>query len=520
LTATVAPSNATNQSVTWSSSNTTVATVSSSGLVSAKAVGSATITVTTNDGSKKATCSVSVSPISVTGVSLDKTSLTLTEGDIYTLTATVAPSNATDKSVSWSSSNTSVATVSSSGVVTAQSTGSATITVTTNDGAKKATCSVTVQKKTIHVTGVSLNRNSLSMMKGDTQTLIATITPSNADNQEITWSSDNESVATVNASGLVSAVGGGSATITVRTMDGGFEARCAVTVSVDVNGISLNKTSLKMTQYDTETLIATVVPNDASNKKVIWSSSNPSVASVTSSGLVSAISAGSTTITATTEDGGYTATCSISVKADSHEAVDLGLSVKWSSMNFGATSANQVGGYYMWGDPTGNAMAIYYSAPNVNSISGTDYDIVHKNWGGNWRIPTASEIRELYNKCSWTWSSSGGVSGVRITGTNGNSIFIPVSGYVLPDDGPIGTTQTTDKSTGYIMSGDSSGDSNGRFAYIFYFRSSSLFNNASFNADFMNFPIRPIRTIGLTPDDSSSDSNTEDIVEDGNQHDW
>lgn len=149
LTATVAPANATNKNVTWSSSDETVATVSSTGLVTALKAGTATITVTTVDGSKTATCDLTISNVDVTGVSLDQSSATIyvgfAVGNTVQLTATVAPSNATDKSVSWESSNTSVATVSSAGLVTAVAVGTATITVTTTDGSKTATCAITVE---------------------------------------------------------------------------------------------------------------------------------------------------------------------------------------------------------------------------------------------------------------------------------------------------------------------------------------------------------------------------------------
>jgi hypothetical protein len=142
----ITPSNASVQTVSWESSSPTVATISQSGRIDALAEGTTLITVTTEDGGKTASCTVTViaKVIPVSGITLDKTLLTMKEGEVQTLSASIAPSNATDKSVTWSSSNTSVATVSSSGVVTAKSAGTATITVTTTDGGKKATCSVTV----------------------------------------------------------------------------------------------------------------------------------------------------------------------------------------------------------------------------------------------------------------------------------------------------------------------------------------------------------------------------------------
>jgi uncharacterized protein YjdB len=142
LTATVNPSDASNKNFTWSSSNTAVATVVN-GSVTAVGVGTATITVTTEDGGKTATCAVMVNPVEVTSVTLDQNTLSLTKGGTATLVATVNPSDASNKNITWSSSNTSVATV-ANGVVTAVSAGTAIITVTTEDGGKTATCSVTV----------------------------------------------------------------------------------------------------------------------------------------------------------------------------------------------------------------------------------------------------------------------------------------------------------------------------------------------------------------------------------------
>lgn len=302
LTATVSPSNATNKNVTWSSSNTSVATVSS-GKITAVSAGSATITVKTEDGGYTATCSVKVTEatsqtVSVTSVSLNYSTLSLEVGKSSTLSATILPSNATNKNVTWSSSNSSVATV-SSGKITAVSAGTAVIIVTTSDGGKVATCTVTVTEpvvETIAVTSVSLNTTSLSLNVGDTTTLTATVLPSNATNTDITWSSSENSVATVD-NGIITAISAGTATITVTTEDGNYTADCIVTVEeetpeiIGVTSVSLNTNSLLLTVGGSSTLIATVLPSNATNQNVIWESSDTSVAIVTN-GIVTAISAG------------------------------------------------------------------------------------------------------------------------------------------------------------------------------------------------------------------------------------
>lgn len=225
LTATISPSNAENQKVLWSSNTSSVASVKD-GIVTAIKVGTATITAKSDDGGKTATCEVTVSAkvYPVTEVTLNKTSYEMTEGDEFTLTATVNPENATNKNVSWSSSNTSVATV-DNGKVTALTTGTATITVKTEDGNKTATCEITVNAKVYPVTGVTLNKTSYEMTEGDEVTLTATVSPENATNKNVSWSSSNTSVATVD-NGKVKALKAGTATITVKTEDGDMTATC------------------------------------------------------------------------------------------------------------------------------------------------------------------------------------------------------------------------------------------------------------------------------------------------------
>ena len=253
-----------------------------------------------------------VNTVAVTGVSL-KTSTSLVVGSTEILIATITPSNATNQNVTWGSSNTSVATVTEGGMVIAVAAGNATITVTTDDGKYKAVCAVTVRP--IVVSGVTL-KESTYLVVGNTETLFAIIEPDNATNQNVTWNSSNPAAATVSTGGEVTAVAAGTATITVTTVDGGHQAACSVTVSnyaVSVTGVSLNKSSAGLVVSETEDLTATITPYNATNQKIVWNSSNTTVATVSAGGVVTAKNIGTTTITVTTDDGSKTASCSITV---------------------------------------------------------------------------------------------------------------------------------------------------------------------------------------------------------------
>ena len=330
LTATVKPDNADNRKVTWSSDKTEIATVDGSGRVTAVKAGEAVITVTTEDGGKTATCKVTVKAkaVNVTEVTLDRAELTLTEGETETLTATVRPDNADNRKVTWSSDKTEIATVDGAGKVTAVKPGEAVVTVTTEDGGKTATCKVTVKAKTVNVTEVTLDRTELTLTEGETETLMATVRPDNADNRKVTWISDKTDVATVGGDGRVTAVKAGEAVITVTTEDGGKTATCKVTVkakAVNVTDVSLDRTELTLTEGETETLTATVKPDNADNRKVTWSSDKTDVATVDGAGRVTAVKAGEATVTVTTEDGGRTATCKVTVKAKTVNVTEVTL---------------------------------------------------------------------------------------------------------------------------------------------------------------------------------------------------
>lgn len=229
LTATALPEEATDKTLTWSSSDESVAVVSSDGVVTAMSVGSATLTATAING-VSASCNVTVEAkmIEVSDITLSNTELNLTEGETATLTATIQPADATDKTVTWTSSDAAVATVSASGVVTAVKSGTATITATSANG-KTATCSVTVDANIISVESIAISKTELSLTEGDTATLTATVTPDNATDKTVTWSSSDSDIATVDQEGNVTALYEGKATITASSSNG-KAAVCEVTV--------------------------------------------------------------------------------------------------------------------------------------------------------------------------------------------------------------------------------------------------------------------------------------------------
>ena len=259
--------------------------------------------------------------VSVTGVTLNTATATVDKGDTYTLTATVLPVNASVQTVTWSTSDSSVATV-VDGVVTGVGCGNATITVTTTEGGYTAQCSVTVEN---HVTSVDLNTYILTIHSGNTYQLVETVSPSDACDKSVTWSTSNSSVASVDTNGLVSGVTTGSATVTVTTVDGGFSKNCSVTVDEGehASAVTLSSTAMTVAVNSTQTLTATVLPPDAFNKNVTWSSSDSTIATVDSSGVVSGVASGNAIVTVTTVDGGHTAQCSVTVAEVSFETMTI-----------------------------------------------------------------------------------------------------------------------------------------------------------------------------------------------------
>lgn len=298
LKATVTSNSSSNSKVKWTSSNTSVASVSSSGKVKGKKLGTCTITARATDGSgKKATCKIRVVR-QVSSISLNKPVLTLTVSQTKKLTAKVSPSNATYKTVKWSSSNKDVAVVDTKGNVTGLTVGTTTIKASAKDNSKEsASCYVNVIDP-IPASGIVVSAKDIILIRGQSQMISYTITPSNH-TDKVTFASDNKAIATVTSTGKIYARRTGAATITITTSSG-------KQATINVTVIGLNKTSITLEQYDTETLIV-----DGVSTGITWYSSNPSIATV-AGGKVVARKRGTCMIYATVS--GITLSCRVTVK--------------------------------------------------------------------------------------------------------------------------------------------------------------------------------------------------------------
>ena len=387
LTARITPSTARDKSVTWLSSNPSVAKVDQEGTVNAIAPGNAIILVTTSDGGYTATCSVEVKPVYVSRITLNKTSITLNEGesDILVVTA-ISPENATDKTVTWTSSNESVATVNSEGKVTAVSKGSATIRATANDGSGKyASCSITVNR--IYVSSIVIDKQSLNLLEGEYYTLSLTITPNNAIDKTVTWSSSDETVATVDNIGKVTAISKGTATISATANDGsGKYASCSVIVFMSINGHGFVDLGLPSGLKWATCNVGATVPEEYGDY-FAWGETQPYYSS-------------QDPLTWKAGKTGY----------------------GWASYKFElGTGYNGPFSKYV-------PKSSYGTVDNKTVLDPED-DAARANWGGSWRMPTDENWTELRTECTWTWTFRNGVKGRLVTSPNGNSIFLPAAGY-------------------------------------------------------------------------------------------
>ena len=326
------PTHDADRALVWTSFDESVATVEN-GKITGVSEGYAYIKVhTAVDNRILSSVVVHVVPkedtVEETTIRLSEQEITLDVNESKVLRATVNSANEKNKKVTWSSNNNKVATVTTDGKVTAIAKGVATITAETADGVT-ATRKVTVNKaddpenpSKNEPTGISLNKETLTLKANESEALTATVSPATAENKAVTWSTNNAGVAAVTNSGRVTAISAGVATISARTANG-LSATCKVTVNKadepvdppknEPTSIKLDQDAITLEVNGTETLTATVAPETAENRSVTWTTNNEDVATVTIGGKVTGISAGEATITARTSNG-LTETCKVTVR--------------------------------------------------------------------------------------------------------------------------------------------------------------------------------------------------------------
>ena len=476
-------------------------------------------------GTKKG---LSSAPIFVSSITLSAPVLVMEEGDIDNISATVAPQDATNPRVNWSSSNTDVVYVSKSGGVMANEEGVATITCkAADDNGARANSLVIVSNNFRQTTEITLSNTSLSLPEGKEAHLTASTSPSNATYSAVTWTSSNPLVAQVSDVGYVTALSVGTATITCAAADGkGAEATCTVKVTepvdptigdanedgnvsvgdltyvvsiimdrieqgedislydVDGDGIitiddvvsiadiilgynvepavrllELSATELTIGIDETTRLNHKVIPYKM-DSNLTWSSSNENVVTVTGDGILTAVNAGTAVVTVA-DVGGLSAECVVTVDGsygitNGHAWVDLGLpsGTRWATVNLGAGSPQEYGNYYAWGETqpkdtytwntyqhcNGSATTLtkYCTSPNKGTrddktILESIDDAATAAWGENWCMPSEDQFAELFNTAytNSVWTERNGLYGRLVTSrVNGNSVFLPAAGYM------------------------------------------------------------------------------------------
>ncbi|MGN0180997.1 MAG: Ig-like domain-containing protein, partial [Candidatus Ornithomonoglobus sp.] len=313
----------TDKGITWTSTSAKIASVSSSGLVTGIAEGTAQIRAVSDSNSAcYAVCDITVAKqkIPVTGIEMNAspfgTPFEVNIGRTLILSPTVKPDNATNKAIIWTSNDESIAKV-ANGVVTGVSEGTTTITATTADGGYSASCTVKVTKPTVYVTGIAINAEQLTVNVKETKKLTAAVTPADATDKTITFKSNNNAIASVSADGTVTGVSPGTTLIQAisDTSSGKFIAFCTVTVPkpvVEVTSVKLDKGAVEIVEGKTVPVKAVIKPTNATYKNITWSTSDESIATVSQDGYITAQGVGEAVVSATAVNGVNTV-CSVTV---------------------------------------------------------------------------------------------------------------------------------------------------------------------------------------------------------------
>lgn len=372
-------------------------------------------------------------------------SLSLQIGTSQQLHVDYSPSSLPQPTVTWKSSDNSIVNIeAANGMITANKVGTATITAS-YENKLTATCTITVTP--IPIKTITIDITSKKAIVGEKFTIAANYEPKDATSPTLVWNTSNKEVATV-SNGNVTCVGEGTCQIIVEDESHAAKAVCDLIVeAIKVESITLDCSEKTITIGESFTIDATVLPDNATNKQITWSSSDETIA-VVNEGSVTAVSVGTCTITATDKTKNIKAQCSITVKAFEPEAIDLGLTsgTLWSNVNVGATSPEQYGGYYAWGeiveketyswsnykfhvedDYWMSKYSMNFNADFKSTLEPVD-DVATKLFGEKWAIPTYEQFSELTKECKQEETEQNGIKGFLFTGPNGNKIFLPYAG--------------------------------------------------------------------------------------------
>lgn len=311
LTYTVTPETTTNKDVIWASSDLKIATVSN-GLIKAVGAGTATISVTVKNTSIKDICEVIVDPSKVEGLTLNESEKTIMQGESFKLTPVFTPEFATNKGVKWTSSNEKIALIDNLGNVTTNNYGNCVIKAVSEDGGFEATCKLEVTP--IPVESIYFDDQNYSVEIGGRKQLTVIVFPENAGNKKIKWSSSNPTFASIDENGIVKGNSIGSVIITAISENGGYEAKCELTVaSIPLSHIQMDKYLYHIEIGSKISIPIQYIPENTTNKKVVWYSSNPNSVSVDQNGNVEGLYLGSSDIKIIADDNGYTTACTVNV---------------------------------------------------------------------------------------------------------------------------------------------------------------------------------------------------------------
>ncbi len=316
----IVPSNADNKTVSWTSSDTAVATVDENGRVTGKKAGTATITAKTADGGFEASCIVTVE-VHAQSIRIITDISELKRGVSKKLEVEFTPADTTNKKVTWTSSDTAVAKVDETGIVTGISEGKATITARSEDGGREDSVEITVISETTQ--GIAFEQPEYKVPLGETLKTVLTFELESLADKTIIWSSDNEEAVTVDNNGTVTGVAAGVAIITAATEDGDYSAQCTVRTVILPEQIILSTSVSEIEAGDTATIVIDFLPSETTEKDLIWTSSDETIAVVNEKGEVTAVGEGTVVISASTPDGRLNVTKEITVSGLRVESISF-----------------------------------------------------------------------------------------------------------------------------------------------------------------------------------------------------